>query len=121
MTNVFRGCGIDCVFRNVGGVIPDALEATRNENQIEIAPELLRVLGHAIGQAAVRHFVHVVEILVPGHDRAAKIDIFGDKSVDWVLEHRHGAGLDRNKDFKFWNWWMSIHFSSSASKVGGLT
>src|SRR5437899_10057790 len=120
VSNVFgRGC-VNRVLCDVGGVIPDALEATRNENQIEIAPELLRVLGHAVGQAAVRHFVHVVEILVPGHDRPAKVDIFADKSVDCVLEHRHGVGLDRNNDFDFWKRWMSIQFSRPASNVGGL-
>src|SRR6266446_9136100 len=60
VSNVFgRGC-VNRVLCDVGGVIPDALEGTRNKNQIEIAPELLLVLGH---------------------DRAAKIDILPGKSV----------------------------------------
>src|SRR5438309_1017918 len=120
VSNVFgRGC-VNRVLCDVGSVIPDALEATRDKNQIEIAPELLRVLGHAVGQAAVRHFVHVVEILVPGHDRAAKVDIFPGKSVDAVFEHRHGVSLDRNNDFDFWKRWMPIQFSRAASNVRGL-
>src|SRR5205814_9411431 len=64
--------------------------------------------------------VHVVEILVPGHDGAAKVDIFPGKSVDAVFEHRHTVSLDRNNDFDFWKRWMSIQSSRAASNVGGL-
>jgi hypothetical protein len=48
MPDVFSGSGINCVFGNIGGVIAHAFEATANENQIQLAPQLLRVLRHAL-------------------------------------------------------------------------
>jgi hypothetical protein len=48
MPDVFSGSGVNCVFGNIGGVIANAFEATANENQIQVAPQLLRILRHAL-------------------------------------------------------------------------
>jgi hypothetical protein len=48
MPDVFGSGGINRIFGNIGGVIADALEATANKNQIQVAPQLIRILRHAL-------------------------------------------------------------------------
>jgi hypothetical protein len=48
MSDVFSGGGVNCLFGNIGGVIAYAFEATANENQIQVASQLLRILRHAL-------------------------------------------------------------------------
>src|SRR6266404_3484961 len=108
VANVFGCGGVNRVLRDVGGMISDALETARNKNQIQITPQLFRVLCHPIRQLATGHLVHVIEILVPGDNRAAKIDIFAGKRVDRVLEHRHRVRLNGANDFNFGQRGMSV-------------
>ena len=46
--DIFRSDGVDCILGNVGRVIADPLQAARDEHQIEIAAELLRVFSHSL-------------------------------------------------------------------------
>src|SRR5207249_2531831 len=108
MPDVFSSRGVNRVLRDVRSVIADAFETTGNKNQIEITAQLLGILRHSVGQAAVRHLVHVIQIFVSSDNRATKIDILAGKRVDAVFEHRHGVSLDRNNDFDFWKRRMSI-------------
>ena len=48
MSDVLGGGGINCLLGNIGGVIAYAFEATANKNQIQVAPQLLRTLRHAL-------------------------------------------------------------------------
>jgi hypothetical protein len=48
MSDVFSGGGVNCLFGNIGGVIADAFQATADKNQIQVAPQLLRILRHAL-------------------------------------------------------------------------
>src|ERR1044072_7873938 len=51
MPDVLRCGGVNGVFRHVGGVIADAFETARNENQIQVAAELGRIFRHPFDQA----------------------------------------------------------------------
>src|SRR4029453_4325422 len=48
MPDVFSGGSVNCLFGNIRGVIAHAFEATANKNQIQVAPQLLRVLRHTL-------------------------------------------------------------------------
>ena len=69
---------------------------------------------------AIGHLVHPIEGVVAADDGAGKIDIFPDKSVDAVLEHRHGMGMDRSDDFRFRERRMLIQFAGAAGNVRRL-
>src|SRR5262249_60797872 len=62
VSNVLGSGRVNGILRDIGRVVPDALEAAGNENQVEVTPELLWVLRLPIGKFAIRHFVHVIEI-----------------------------------------------------------
>jgi hypothetical protein len=48
MPNILRGGGVNGLFGNIGRVIADAFEATANENQVQVAPQLFPILRHAL-------------------------------------------------------------------------
>src|SRR5206468_12761268 len=48
MPDIFSGGRIDSVFGNISGMIAYAFEATANENQIQVASQLLGVVRHAL-------------------------------------------------------------------------
>ena len=93
--DVFRGRGVDGVFRHVRGMIADAFETAGNEDQIQVAAELAWVFRHALDQTAARGAVHLVEPLIPGNDRARELHVFAHVSVKGVLEHRHRVRIHR--------------------------
>ncbi|MDQ2868275.1 MAG: hypothetical protein M3R59_07690 [Verrucomicrobiota bacterium] len=49
--DIFGGGRVDGVFRDVGGVIADPFEMTRDEHQIQVTAQLFRVLRHPLDQA----------------------------------------------------------------------
>src|SRR5262249_34756480 len=53
MPDVFCCRGVNSVFGDVRGVIADAFEGTRDQDQIEIPAQLLPVLHHPFGQFPV--------------------------------------------------------------------
>src|SRR5216684_2466428 len=120
MPDVFSSRGVNRVLRDVRSVIADAFETTGNKNQIEITAQLFGILRHSVGQAAVRHLVHVIQIFITSYNLAAEIDIFAGKRVDAVFEHRHGVSLNRNNNFDFWKRRMPIQFPRAPGNVRGL-
>jgi hypothetical protein len=48
MPDVFSRSGINSLFGNIGGMIAHPFEATANENQIQLAPQLIRILRHPL-------------------------------------------------------------------------
>ena len=68
MPDIFRGGGVNRILRDVGGVIADPLEMARDENQIQIAAQLVGdPAPFARSSGGWRCAVHLVELL----DRAA--------------------------------------------------
>ena len=76
MTNVFRGGGVDGVFRDICRVIADPLQATRNKHQVQIAAELLRIFCHALDESPAGGGVHFVEQFITRFYFAGERGIF---------------------------------------------
>src|SRR5438105_13330058 len=86
MPDVFSSRGVNRVLRDVRSVIADAFETTGNKNQIEITAQLLGILRHSVGQAAVRNLVHVIQIFFPCYNLADETDSFAYYSIGRCLE-----------------------------------
>ena len=50
MTDILRMNGKDNILRNARGMIPDALQTATDENQIQIAWQIGRIILHAVDQ-----------------------------------------------------------------------
>jgi hypothetical protein len=48
MPNILGGRGVNCILGDIGGVITDALQTAPNKNQIQVAPQLVRILRHSL-------------------------------------------------------------------------
>jgi len=59
MADIFCGRGVDGVFRDVRSVIAHPLEMARDEHQIQITTELVRILGHALNQTPARAWANI--------------------------------------------------------------
>ncbi len=50
MADIFRRYGVNGVLGDIGGMIAYPFETARNKDQIQIAAELIGVLGHSLDQ-----------------------------------------------------------------------
>jgi len=108
MPDVFCCCCVNGVLGNVGSMIADAFEAAANKNQIQVAPQLIRVLCHSIDQFVTGHSVQLIQFLISRNDRACKIDVLACERIYAVLEHRHGMVIHRPDQLDFVQWWVLI-------------
>src|SRR5437588_9114549 len=120
VSDIFGRGGVNCILRDICCMIADTLETARNENQVEITAELLRVLCHPLSQFAVGHFIHVIKVFIASNDSAAKIDIFTHKGIDAVFEHRHRVRLNRPNNLYFGQSWMLVQLSRTPGNVRRL-
>ena len=76
VSDVFRRSGVDGVLGDVSCMIAHALESSCNENQVQIAAQLLWVLCHSLISFRLTAAIQFVQVFVALEQRAAKIDIF---------------------------------------------
>src|SRR5690242_3517638 len=84
MSNILSRSSIDGILSNIGRVVPYPLKAARNEDQIQVSPQLFWVLGHSISQPTTGFLVQQIQVLVPRHHCSPKFGIFASECVDGV-------------------------------------
>ena len=112
MPDVFCRRGVNSIFGNVGCVIAHAFEGTGNENQIQIAAQLLRVLHHPIDQFPGCSSDSIHPVLRRGRPpRAPSSTSSRTNASDAVLEHRHRMLVHRPDQFDFGQGRMPIQLA----------
>src|SRR6266480_2636843 len=89
MPDIFSRGSVNRILGNVRGMVAHAFEATADENQIQVAAQLLRVLRHALHQLVTGKAVQFIQPFIARNHSATKLDIFPDERVYAVSEHRH--------------------------------
>ena len=77
---------VDDVFINVGGVVADAFQVTRDIQEIEVAFDVFGVLMHKSEELGVVLPVHLVDDVVVGESGGGKIGVEPDEGVEALAE-----------------------------------
>src|ERR1051326_492689 len=101
MPDVFCCRGVNSGLGDVGRVVTSAFKTARDQDQVQIARQLVTVLHHSFGQLPVCSDIHVVESLIPTNDCSCELDIFPHERVM----------LSLNIDIA-WAWMGTIKFTS---------
>lgn len=102
VADVARFVKVDDFFRDVGGVIADALEIVRDAHQAESTGDGGRTFNHETGQFAVELLVEGVDALVAGDNLARQFGACVDKRVQCVVNHAADVfGHARDVDERF--------------------
>ena len=101
MPDVFCCRGVNSVLGDVGRVVTNAFKTARDQDQVQIARQLVTVLHHSFGRLPVCSDIHVVESLVSTNDCSRELDIFPHERVM----------LSLNIDIA-WAWMGTIKFTS---------
>src|SRR5262249_14953307 len=108
--DVFCCRGVHSLLGHVGSMIAYALKSTCNENQVQVAAQLSRVLCHAVDELPADIGVQFIQRFVTINYGTAKIDIFPNKRVDAILKHGHRLLVHRLDPINFRQRRMLIQF-----------
>ena len=102
MTNIAPFVEIDNIFRNICGVVGDALQVVRDTHQIQAAGDGMRIFNHETGQLAVELAIEEIDLLVALDDLAGQIGFRVNKRIERIVNHSPGMiGHARNIHQRF--------------------
>src|SRR5205809_43656 len=114
VSDVFCRSGVNGLLGHVSSMIAHALESPCNENQVQVAAQLPRVLRHAINQLAADSGVQFIQVFVALNNSTPKIDIFPNERVYAVLKHGHCMLMHGPDQFDFSQRWMLIQLAGAS-------
>ena len=77
----------DDIFSNIGGVVPDAFQMTRDENQFNTRLNGSRVAEHIRQQLAEDLIFQTVQDIIPLQYRLGRPSIARDEGVQRIAQH----------------------------------